>query len=76
MNIDDLTRSEKISRIAGDLLSDKILDMIQMQREPFETLIACYRCAAMEVETKFNVLNEQISIQFDRNTIDSIKSSL
>ena len=76
MNIDDLTRSEKISRIAGDLLSDKILDMIQMQREPFETLIACYRCATMEVETKFNVLNEQLSIQYDRNPIESIKSRI
>lgn len=76
MNIDDLTKSEKISRIAGDLLSDKILDMIQMQREPFETLIACYRCVAMEVETKFNVLNEQLSIQYDRNPIESIKSRI
>ena len=47
MNIDDLTKSEKISRIAGNLLSDKILDMVQMQREPFETLIACYRCAVI-----------------------------
>ena len=52
MNIDDLTKSERISRIAGSLLNDKILDMVQMQREPFETLIAYYRCAAMEIETK------------------------
>ena len=76
MNIDDLTKSERISRIAGSLLNDKILDMVQMQREPFETLIAYYRCAAMEIETKFNVLNEQLSIQYDRNPIESIKSRI
>lgn len=76
MNIDDLTKSERISRIAGSLLNDKILDMVQMQRESFETLIAYYRCAAMEIETKFNVLNEQLSIQYDRNPIESIKSRI
>lgn len=39
-------------------------------------LMAYYRCAIMEVETKFNVLNEEYSLQYDRNPINSIKSRL
>lgn len=35
-----------------------------------------YRCAMMEVETKFNVLNEELSIQYDRNPIESICTRL
>lgn len=42
----------------------------------FRTLMAYYRCAMMEVETKFNVLNEEFSLQYDRNPIVSIKSRL
>ena len=43
---------------------------------PMNELMACYRCAIMEVETKFNVLDEQFSLQYDRNPIESIKSRL
>ena len=42
----------------------------------FEKLMAYYRCAIMEIETKFNVLNEEYSLLFDRNPISSIKSRL
>ena len=43
---------------------------------PLYELMAYYRCAIMEVETKFKVLNEQFSLQYDRNPIESIKSRL
>ena len=33
-----------------------------------------YQCAAMEVETKFNILNNRLSIQGEHNPIESIKS--
>ena len=33
-----------------------------------------YQCAIMEVETKFKVLNEQYSLEYDRNPIEDIKS--
>lgn len=42
----------------------------------FTQLMAYYRCAIMEVETKFNVLNEEFSLQYDRNPINSIKTRL
>ena len=36
--------------------------------------MAYYKCAIMEVETKFKVLNEQFSLEYDRNPIESIKT--
>lgn len=35
-----------------------------------------YRCALMEVETKFKVLNEQLSLSQDRNPIESIEGRI
>ena len=42
----------------------------------YNKLMAYYRCAIMEIETKFNVLNEEFSLRYDRNPINSIKSRL
>ena len=43
---------------------------------PYKELMAYYRCALMEVETKFNVLNEELSLRYDRNPIETVKSRL
>ena len=42
----------------------------------YNRLMAYYKCAMMEVETKLNVLNEQFSLRYDRNPISSIKTRL
>lgn len=42
----------------------------------YDTLMAYYRCAAMEIETKFRVLNEQFSVYYDKNPIESIKTRI
>lgn len=42
----------------------------------FAKLMAYYKCVMMEIETKLNVLNEEFSLQFDRNPINSIKTRL
>lgn len=44
--------------------------------QPYRELMAYYRCAIMEIETKFNVLNEELSLKYDRNPIETIKSRL
>ena len=46
------------------------------EMKPFGDLMMYYRCAMMEVETKFKVLNEQFSTQYNRNPIESIKTRL
>ena len=42
----------------------------------FRTVMAYYKCAIMEVETKFRVLNESLSLRYARNPIESIKTRL
>ncbi|MBQ4160223.1 MAG: GTP pyrophosphokinase family protein [Clostridia bacterium] len=42
----------------------------------FSKMMAYYRCAMMEIETKFNVLNEEFSLRLDRNPISDIKSRI
>lgn len=58
------------------IMSDDFIDAIQRNMQPMSELMAYYRCAIMEVETKFNVLDEEFSLQYDRNPIESIKSRL
>lgn len=58
------------------IINDEFFNIIHENIRPMNELMAYYRCAMMEVETKFNVLNEEFSLQYDRNPIESIKSRL
>ncbi len=58
------------------IINDDFLDIIHRNMMPMNELMAYYRCAIMEVETKFKVLNEQFSLQYDRNPIEGIKTRL
>ena len=49
---------------------------LEKYRGQYLELMAYYKCAIMEVETKFRVLNEEYSLKEERNPIDSIKSRL
>ena len=62
--------------VRNRLMSDEFLDFMEENTKPLDTLMAYYRCAIMEVETKFKVLNEQFSLEYDRNPIESVKSRL
>ena len=53
-----------------------IRQMIQHHFIAYRELMAYYRCAMMEMQTKFNVLNEELSLQYDRNPIETIKARL
>lgn len=54
----------------------KELEQFQSAMMSGKTLMSRYRCAIMEVETKFKVLNEELSLQSDHNPIESIKTRL
>ena len=62
--------------VRQSLLSDEFLNFMQQNKKPFDLLMSYYECAIMEVETKFNVLNEELSLQYDRNPIETIKTRL
>ena len=44
--------------------------------ESFQRLMTYYRCAIMEVETKFRVLDVQLSLSSENNPIETIKTRL
>lgn len=52
---------------------DEFLDANQ---KDFEGLLTCYKCALMEVETKFKVLNENFTTYYDRNPIEYMKARM
>ena len=72
--IQDNTELERmmLEKLAQDGVRSKIQDFALSYRE----LMAYYRCAMMEVSTKFQVLSEELSLQYDRNPIESIKTRL
>lgn len=76
MTIDNFIEQTKQQFVRENLMSDEFLEFLQENTRPFNTLMAYYRCAIMEIETKFNVLNEQFSLRYDRNPIESIKTRI
>ena len=54
----------------------EISALVQSYTQPYRELMSYYRCAMMEVSTKFNVLDEELSLQYDRNPIEAIKTRL
>ena len=52
------------------------LEWSKEELQELHKLMSYYRCALMEVETKFNVLNEEFSLRYDRNPINGMKSRL
>lgn len=58
------------------LMDNEAMEKIMEQGAAFRELMAYCKCAIMEVETKFNVLNTEFSLKYDRNPIETIKSRL
>lgn len=66
------TLAQKIS----NLITETSLSKMQEEYEKLKALMSCYQCALLEVETKFRVLNEQFSLNHERNPIDTIKTRI
>lgn len=71
--LEDKVRERKL---LDALFDDEMMSWSKGILERYNRLMAYYRCAIMEVETKFNVLNEEFSLRYDRNPISGIKSRL
>ena len=70
----DVSQLEKT--LMSRLPAKEIRKWIQKYSTPYRELMSYYKCAMMEVCTKFNVLDEELSLRYDRNPIESIKSRL
>ena len=63
-----------IANDPGTMTIDEMLEQLHADYDPVYSLMTDYQCAVMEVETKFNVLNNRLSLQGEHNPIQSIKS--
>ena len=53
---------------------DQYLEQFHADFDPVYNMLMDYQCAVMAVETKFNILNNRLSIQGEHNPIESIHS--
>jgi len=58
------------------MVNENMVEWALQKTYEYAKLMSYYKCAMMEIETKFNVLNEEFSLQFDRQPINSIKTRL
>ena len=58
------------------MYENNLIEQIQEESMKLQQLMSYYKCAIMEIETKFKVLDEEYSLQHDRNPINSIKGRL
>lgn len=72
----DFTRQLLEQLLLPHFAKNDVQARIHEYAHPYRELIAYYRCAMMQIETKFNVLDEELSLQYDRNPIESIKTRL
>lgn len=57
-------------------IDPKKLEQFIKRSHDIQVILTYYRCAMMEVETKFRVLDAELSLANDRNPIESIKTRL
>ncbi len=74
------TRAEVIRQIRSfseaDMTETEFLNMLEENMLPLQQFFTYYRCAIMEIKTKFKVLNEQFSLNGESNPIEFIQSRI
>ncbi len=75
-----LLRLGGMSRMEQALVSlmsqQEIREWVLKYSSGYQELMAYYRCAMMSVETKFNVLTEALSLRYDRNPIEAVRTRM
>lgn len=73
---DNNVNEDKVRELLISLADSSAIEWVQEMGARLEKLMTYYRCAMMEIETKLRVLDQEFSLQHDRNPINSIKSRL
>ena len=60
----------------SDMSETEFLQAVENNMIPMKEFFTYYKCAIMEIETKFRVLNEQFSINGESNPIEFIQSRI
>lgn len=73
-------RKDELAIISGALAQvggiERVAEWAVETTMSFKTLMSYYRCALMEIETKFKVLNEEFSVDSESNPVESIKTRI
>lgn len=64
------------NQLIKELLTADSIATMESIFAAWQELMSRYRCAIMEVETKFRVLNDRFSLQHERNPIENIKTRI
>ncbi len=70
------TQETEFNQLITELANSGSFSTIKNMYEAWQELMSRFRCAIMEIETKFRVLNEQFSLLHERNPIENIKTRI
>ncbi len=71
-----MENSPILQQLLSEIRNGNNLEGIFQFRDDFERMMTYYWCAMKEIETKFQVLNKELSLGGKRNPIESIKTRL
>ena len=69
-----LSGNNELIQAQESMSVDQYLKQLHADLDPVYSMLMNYQCAVTAVETKFNILNNRLSIQGEHNPIESIKS--
>lgn len=58
------------------MIADETVELAKTASKEFAKWMSYYKCAMLEVQTRFNVLNEEHLLEYGRSPINSVKSRL
>ena len=67
-------KNEPMQANDSSMSVDEYLAQLHADYDPVYSFLMNYQCAVTAVETKFNILNNRLSLQGEHNPIESIKS--
>ncbi len=76
MNFREYLNQKKEEQFIKRLTSDNFKEFFDRNGKPLQKMFTYYECAMMEVETKFNVLNQEFLLHHDSSPIETIKTRL
>lgn len=65
-------KEDDLPALDGNLMEQ--MKLLVQRSQPFQEMMMMYRCAIREVQTKAEVLNDEMSVRYHRNPISSISS--
>ena len=67
---------ERVTKFINERILPETANSLFESVKDFEEAMMMYSCAIREVRTKLEVLNEELSVRYNRNPIEFIKTRL